>query len=731
MRTDLRLFFLAGVSALGLCACGARSGLDSPPPRDAGLDAARAPVDAGRFDAGPPDGGHACPPCDDFIFCNGFEGCADDGSCFAGPVPTCDDGDECTVDRCDPGLDACVNTPLADDADGDGVGRCAGDCDDTDPTVGPGFAEFCDGRDTDCDGHLDEGLLSECLDCRPGCNRVPVPEETTGSWDLDRDSAGVEVGPDGALVLSTSRTETYFAWIANTLLGTITRLDTRDGRQAAEYDAALLDGTNGARPIGERCETERAGGNCPSRTAVDLRGAVYVANRAFFNQATVTKIAGFESDCIDRNGNGRIDTSRDLDGDGIIERSVPGEYLGQRDECLLWTVNVGSSNGVARSIAIDARGHPWVGLFNEGTALELDPSDGRVLRTVRLPASTFGRFSPYGAAADGRGHVWFTEVANGRIASIDTATGRLGVTTIADVRGSPCTGSYGIAVDENDRIWLAGFLCERVFRYDQDSRTWSGFSLPDSGATRGIAADGAGRILVASSHEWIRFAGGTFEAGPPVSRVTMLDATTGAVTRILGTRAAPLPGLASTGVGLDSSGAIWLINQESSTATRIDPTTFAAREFPTGTSPYTYSDFTGYALRTFTAPTGYHRPRLRRRHHGVGERALGVDGPRGHPRGAARPHRRHWCRAGQRHVDRALHSHADRVRVAARPRAATPAHGGRASALLGGNGEPARRVTGGPVQLPLTARSDIGFAARRVALVDCAARAHDHRSTDR
>src|SRR5690606_19834483 len=146
------------------------------------------------------------------------------------------------------------------------------------------------------------------------------------------------------------------------LFGTITKIDTRTGAQSAEYDAVLLDGTNGGRPPGEVCLTERPGGNCPSRTAVDLRGAVYVANRAFFNQGTITKIAGLESDCIDRNGNGVIDTSRDLDGDGRIERGVPGEMLGQRDECILWTVDVGAEGGVPRAIAVDSAGTVWVGL---------------------------------------------------------------------------------------------------------------------------------------------------------------------------------------------------------------------------------------------------------------------------------------------------------------------------------------------------------------------------------
>ncbi len=563
--------------------------------------------DAGPRDAGGVDAAICGGPCTDGRFCNGDERCDPvSASCLPGIPPECDDGDECTVDSCDLGADRCVHVPEARDEDGDGVGACEGDCDDLDPRVRPGLAETCDSLDNNCDGRVDEGVRSPCDDCRAGCNRVTLPD--ADGWNTT-DSAGVDVAPDGTLRLSETRTETYFAWIANTLFGTITKLDTRDGSQSAEYDAVLLDGSNGGRPPGERCRTDEAGGNCPSRTAVDLRGAVYVANRAFLNQGTVTKIAGLESDCVDRNGNGRIDTSRDLDGDGRIERSVPGEFLGQLDECILWTVDVGGVNGVPRAIAIDAAGTVWVGLHDAGTVVQLDPNDGRVLRTVMLPRTgPFSAFRPYGAVGDSAGNIWFVESASGNILSVDSTTGRVGRREAPSARGrEECPSSYGIAVDSSDRIWIAGFLCASAFRFDPGPRRWFEVRLPDSGATRGIAADGSGRIYIAASHRWIRVGPGGISASDPISRLTAFDADSGRVERIYGNDTDPLPGLGSVGVGLDSAGMIWLINQDSSTATRVDPRSGAARDFATGESPYTYSDFTGFALRTFTAPNGYLR----------------------------------------------------------------------------------------------------------------------------
>lgn len=530
---------------------------------------------------------------EDGVFCNGITRCdPDTRACVAIDVPRCDDAIECTIDRCDGASDVCVHVEVERDEDGDGVSACGGDCDDRDADIRPGAPERCDGVDDDCDGAIDEGVSSACGDCRRGCHVLVVPGDGESWRDAD-ESGGVEVARDGDLELLRTRSESYFAWIASMDTGTLVKIDTRDGSQSGEYDSVILSGGSHPEPPGAPCDRFARSGNCPSRTAVALDGAVFVANRAFEGQGTVTKIAGDEADCVDRNGNGEIETSRDLNGNGRIDHDGR-EFLGQDDECILFTVDVGRINAVPRALAIDADGDVWVGLHEEQRVLELDPGDGSVLRSV--PVDVF----PYGAAITGEGIMWLADtatefLAGGFIQSVDTRTGEVGPRLRAG-GGDPCSGSYGIAVDGRGRVWMAGFTCPAVLRYDPAADRWRRFDLPDDEMLRGIALDDEGWVYVTASHTVP-----SYEPGD-VSRVTRFRADDGGDMRVFETL-----GAGSIGVGLDHERRVWVVNEGSSTATRLDPETGVQREFPVASRPYTYSDFTGFALRTFTAPDGFAR----------------------------------------------------------------------------------------------------------------------------
>jgi hypothetical protein len=59
------------------------------------------------------------------------------------------------------------------------------------------------------------------------------------------------------------------------------------------------------------------------------------------------------------------------------------------------------------------------------------------------------------------------------------------------------------------------------------------------------------------------------------------------------------------GAALDYDGYVWVVNQGGSSASKLDPKTMTLiGTYPVGSSPYTYSDMTGYTLNYFTAPKG-------------------------------------------------------------------------------------------------------------------------------
>ncbi|HVH40789.1 MAG TPA: MopE-related protein, partial [Labilithrix sp.] len=97
--------------------------------------------------------------CADPEYCNGREKCVLRKGCVAGPVVTCQDDNNCTIDRCIEATKSCERAARDSDGDGDPDDHCESkrDCDDTDPTVNSKRPEVCGNfKDDNCNGLIDE-----------------------------------------------------------------------------------------------------------------------------------------------------------------------------------------------------------------------------------------------------------------------------------------------------------------------------------------------------------------------------------------------------------------------------------------------------------------------------------------------------------------------------------------------------------------------------------------------
>jgi streptogramin lyase len=496
-------------------------------------------------------------------------------SVHPGAVEVCNGADDdCDGLKDNEGSVGC--NPLYADADKDGYGvtatklcLCApkgshtavlsGDCDDVNPLVHPNADEVCDQIDNDCDGQADEGVASTCGNCDPSCHQTNIGEGGDEPFTpTEENSSAVGVDEDGNITVSSEEVNIAFLWVANSSEDTVSKIDTVDMVETGRYRV---------------CDN-------PSRTSVDLYGDVWVACR---NDGAVAKIANYEANCIDKNGDGIIQTSRDENGNGKIDSN---EILAKgQDECLLLFTYPGGP--VQRAVGVDKDNYVWVGEWNSCMLRRLDPQTGQVVDSISIYPNR-----PYGLVIDKDGIIWVSARAPGNLVRIDPAT--------KQVNSYPFSSgaTYGLAVDLNGKVWIANsHQNNRLYKFDPTTSTFSYVETNwNYGYTRGVAASADGYIYV-GHHTW------TCQNG---RHVTKIDANTSQVVSVFQTQSWGVTG--PTGVALDYDGYLWAINQCTNSVTKIDAETGdVLGSVGVGAAPYTYSDMTGYSLHVYTAPQGYYQ----------------------------------------------------------------------------------------------------------------------------
>ncbi|HYH94391.1 MAG TPA: hypothetical protein VD972_00360, partial [Hyalangium sp.] len=338
---------------------------------------------------------------------------------------------------------------------------------------------------------------------------LALAQELTGTaqrtFTTDADFAagrfnGTRAGaPDSdQLRIDTGASVPTFLWIANANAGLVTKVDTRTGRQAARYDSVLVRNWDGSVPV---VRPPRESCNLPAPMAVDAQGNAFVVNRnnCSGSAASITKVAGSLAACVDRNGNGQIDTSSDVRSNGSIELGNATEFFGQTDECLLWTKNYVAAGDPGRSVVVDADQHVWAAGFTSSKLYRLDGQTGAVLQVIDLRAETGAASNIQSLAVGPGGYLYTSDNSPLKLIRKINPSAPAG-SHVVDTLTAPVPTS-GLVVDRNGRVWLGADSdsANGVVRVDFTARTAQmvGGGGGCSGRTRGVAVDAAGDVWAA------------------------------------------------------------------------------------------------------------------------------------------------------------------------------------------------------------------------------------------
>jgi streptogramin lyase len=269
-----------------------------------------------------------------------------------------------------------------------------------------------------------------------------------------------------------------------------------------------------------------------------------------------------KKNCVDKNGNGIIETSS-------------GSQVVSNDECVKFIVQP-NKGPYARGAAVDKYNNVWIGYWNSKSMVQLSAKDGATLKDVNLGCS------PYGLVIDQKGMIWGQGAECGSLILYNPETGQLFTSSNMPNLQYP-SNAYGINVDSLGRIWVSGGGTASV--YSPGTGTWQVINMGWGGG-RGVATSNDGFVYVA-----VDSSGGAVKINGMTSPPQVMGFIKGTGNPV--------------GVAIDYDGFVWVVNQGGSNATKMDPKTMTSiGTVPVGSSPYTYSDMTGYTLNYFTAPKG-------------------------------------------------------------------------------------------------------------------------------
>ncbi len=376
---------------------------------------------------------------------------------------------------------------------------------------------------------------------------------------------GVVIG-GGNLSLGSVGSTFPVLWVANAGEDTVSKIDTRLNKEVARYRTWFNNrGTHGA-----------YSGPAPSRTSVDTDGNVFVLNRQFDNGKRAVLMKILATGGIDRNGNGVIDTSSDLDNNGSVVGAEVKSMVDLNgngvidqneitDERVAWAVEVGAANGWGRASCIGTDGNVWVGIYNERAFYKVNGATGAAMSGPHPVGWT-----PYGCAVDRNGILWSATLGSG--------PGRLDTNNPGNQRLLNKGNTYGIAIG-NGKVYLGGNCA-----YQEIDAVTEAVVSRSGVCNAGLSVDINGDVVTGQAN------------AAKYSKVNGAEIW----------RNTSNPASYAVGVVADGDGNVWQVDYSNNRVTKFNGATGAfMAQLPVGSFPYTYSDATGIAARTQTTPSGF------------------------------------------------------------------------------------------------------------------------------
>lgn len=426
-------------------------------------------------------------------------------------------------------------------------------------TQEPGFGDFGTSSATLTQGTNDpsetETAADSTADGSGGGEKLDV-----GSATGDPSCGGEGGGPGGLEEIAFSN-----IWIANSPQGTVSRIDTRTGNEIARYATGPTSATD------------------PSRTTVNLVGDIAALNRGA--GGSIIKIVAEEDRCIDRNGDGVIQTSQGAD----------DVLAWDADECVVWSKPLHAG---ARAATWDSGNDPeaenctgepslWVSAMDANATVHVwrlagDTGDEEGTATIPNWDGSAEWGGLYGGAVDKGRNFWAIGKDNAALFRVDYET--------MDVERWDAPGVerlYGIAMDKEGNPYVTAEFDNTLLRFDVESESWEELATI-SGILRGLAVDRDGDAWIATN---------------TTCGLARYHHDDGSVDTI------NLPECnIPVGVSIDVDGYVWVVDQWAGAppfgrAHKIDASSYAIELTVMGLdTPYTYSDMTGAGLNLVSFP---------------------------------------------------------------------------------------------------------------------------------